>query len=681
MYFYKFERLNIREFDNCKEKQKMKNSDMKIDVKSKKKKILLIILPFTIISMILLSSLSYYFAYKIIEQNIEKRKKQELLLAVEKIEKYLSINRSISESIAKSVQANKDIMTPDNYKNLLSLLLSNNNNIFGIGVYFEPFSYKPDLKHYSQYCIHENDKVKFMDNYYSGKGKDYVEEVWYKNVKGNNSTVWSLPYYDEISKVSKITASTPFFTKDGKFSGIATSDINLTEMRNIILELESSIEEKAMLIDEKGTYIADNDMEKILKLNIIKDDNLSLSEFGKTMVIEKNGTGEFTIGDEKYRAWYTQIPETNWIVAISASKAVLYSELNEFTLIMAIICISVIFIVSLIIFFVVRKNVVKPADSFQKDFEKASDGDLNSKLKSDNDSSNSDKLKDILEKIKKNSKETLLSVKETNAQIDDRVLKISKTNDGLSEINKKQSEKYKRLKTSISKFSENELDGLEYIKDINEYSTIVEKSVSVNNENMKTIKNEINEMDISSDNIIETTNTLESLAFQINILAVNALIEAERIGDRGRGFCIVVDEIRNLLVKSTAIVQNFGKLIINSNENIIKGQKIAEQIMEIIDDFQEKHTDLAEKLSKVEKSSHDQLEIIKEVDLELTEFSDEMQNSELKIDENSSIINELSEQLKTLNEEISKFKIVNLESDIESISEKKSDEDYMNHIS
>ena len=139
----------------------MKNSDMKIDVKSKKKKILLIILPFTIISMILLSGLSYYFAYKIIEQNIEKRKKQELLLAVEKIEKYLSINRSISESIAKSVQANKDIMTPDNYKNLLSLLLSNNNNIFGIGVYFEPFSYKPDLKHYSQYCIHENDKIKF----------------------------------------------------------------------------------------------------------------------------------------------------------------------------------------------------------------------------------------------------------------------------------------------------------------------------------------------------------------------------------------------------------------------------------------------------------------------------------------------------------------------------------------
>ena len=65
---------------------------------------------------------------------------------------------------------------------------------------------------------------------------------------------------------------------------------------------------------------------------------------------------------------------------------------------------------------------------------------------------------------------------------------------------------------------------------------------------------------------------------------------------------------------------------INSNENIIKGQKIAEQIMKIIDDFQEKHTDLAEKLSKVEKSSHDQLEIIKEVDLELTEFSDKMKN-------------------------------------------------------
>ena len=441
-------------------------------------------------------------------------------------------------------------------------------------------------------------------------------------------------------------------------------------MRDIILELESSIEEKAMLIDEKGTYIADNDMEKILKLNIIKDDNSSLSEFGKTMVIEKNGTGEFTIGDEKYKAWYTQIPETNWIVTISASKSMLYSELNEFTLIMAIICISVIFIISFIVSFVVRKKVYKSTDNSQKDFEKKSDN-----------LSNSDKLKDILGKIKKISKETLLSVKETNDQINDRVLKISKTNDNLFEMNKKLLEKSEKLKTSILRFSENELDNLEYIKDINEYSTTVGESISVNNENMKTIKKEINEMDISSDKIIETTNTLESLAFQINILAVNALIEAERIGDRGRGFCIVVDEIRNLLVKSTAIVQNFGKLIVNSNDNIIKGQEIAEQIMKVIDDFQEKHTDLAEKLSKVEKFSHNQFEIIKEVDLELAEFSHEIQNSELKIDENRLIINEVSEQLKALNEEISKFKIENVESDVESISEEESVEDYMNHIS
>lgn len=68
-------------------------------------------------------------------------------------------------------------------------------------------------------------------------------------------------------------------------------------------------------------------------------------------------------------------------------------------------------------------------------------------------------------------------------------------------------------------------------------------------------------IDRSSNEIGTVIRTIEDIAFQTNILALNASVEAARAGDAGKGFSVVADEVRNLASKSAQAAQNTNSLI------------------------------------------------------------------------------------------------------------------------
>ena len=69
-----------------------------------------------------------------------------------------------------------------------------------------------------------------------------------------------------------------------------------------------------------------------------------------------------------------------------------------------------------------------------------------------------------------------------------------------------------------------------------------------------------------SKNLEEITGVIEAIAFQTNILAVNAAVEAARAGEQGRGFAIVAEAIRNLAQTSSVSAKNIATLIRESGE-------------------------------------------------------------------------------------------------------------------
>lgn len=61
------------------------------------------------------------------------------------------------------------------------------------------------------------------------------------------------------------------------------------------------------------------------------------------------------------------------------------------------------------------------------------------------------------------------------------------------------------------------------------------------------------DIDVSSNQMVHITKVIEDIAFQTNIRALNAVIEAARTGDIGKSFVVVADEVQSITVKSAEV--------------------------------------------------------------------------------------------------------------------------------
>jgi methyl-accepting chemotaxis protein len=104
-------------------------------------------------------------------------------------------------------------------------------------------------------------------------------------------------------------------------------------------------------------------------------------------------------------------------------------------------------------------------------------------------------------------------------------------------------------------------------------ASIVRETVTLMNQIAERVKDSAKTVDnlgSRSDQIGEIIGTIEDIADQTNLLALNAAIEAARAGEQGRGFAVVADEVRALAERTTTATKEIGQMI-KTIQNETKG--------------------------------------------------------------------------------------------------------------
>ncbi|ONI44337.1 hypothetical protein AN641_07530 [Candidatus Epulonipiscioides gigas] len=262
-----------------------------------------------------------------------------------------------------------------------------------------------------------------------------------------------------------------------------------------------------------------------------------------------------------------------------------------------------------------------------------------------------------IDKIQQSLSKTFDNMETISSQLSLGSEQVSESAKSVAEGVVSQIESIKNLSSNMQEMTAKITQTTQNTMEVKTYNQKSQQALIQSNEQVKEMIEAMGDINAKSQEIQKIIQDIDDIAFQTNILSLNAAVEAARAGESGKGFAVVADEVRNLAKKSAQSAKDTATLILQTTEVVDVGNKIAENTSSSIKVVITNAQELSVLVDHIAEVAQDQSLNASYINTEIEQISNVVSSNSASAKESATTSEELSEQSIVLQNLLSKFQI------------------------